>query len=261
MKIMAITDLRGNTDVLESFNAKVREEAPGMIMFTGDIVPEGARFREWSAARRDDRPADSKLPQIRQEEHDDIRCYDAFFRALSATGVRAYVIPGGMDAPLDLFLQAAANREIVAHNIHVVHNRIASKFISPQARDMYVCGFGGIIDEEETETCFILQFSHWQALYAAESFADYPDPKVLLVHTPPKVMSEHGSRVVEEMINTVRPSHAFCGAVDGMQSERNIGTTFVVCPGRMCDGNYAIVDSLTKNVQFRKLEVGAAQAL
>jgi len=261
MRIMAITDLNGNTEMLESFKAKAREEAPGMIVFTGDIVRDGARFNEWSAARRDNRPPDSKLPQIQQEEHEDFRSYDAFFRALSDTGVWSYVIPGGIDAPLDLFLQVATNREVVARNTHVVHNRIAGKFVSPQARDMYVCGFGGIIDEDESETFFVLQFSRWQALYAAESFKDYPDPKMLLVHTPPKAMSQHGSHVVEEMINTVRPSHAFCGAVGGLQGEHEVGTTFVVCPGRMSEGNYAIVDSLTNNVQFKKLEVGAAQAL
>ena len=260
MKILAISDLNGKTEMLESFQAKVGEEAPGMIVFTGNIVKDGARSEEWAAAHRENRPPNRDLPAIREEEHEDMLTYDAFFCSLAESGTRSYVIPGGIDAPLDVFLQIAINREVVAHNTHIVHNRITTKFVSPQARDMYVCGFGGIIDEKESENFFVLQFSRWQALYAAEGFVDYPDPKVLLLHTPPAAMAGTGPGVVGEIISTVRPSHCFCGAADGLQGEKTVGTTFVVCPGAMSDGNYAVVDSLTNKVEYKKLEVGAVHS-
>jgi len=257
MKILAIADLDGNTEMLQGFAEKVREEAPGMVVFAGNIVRGAARLDEWSAAQRENRPPRRDAPGIREEEHEDMRIYDAFFGALAECGARSYVIPGGNDAPLDVFLQIATSSEVVAHNTHIVHHRIAGKFVSPQARDMHVCGFGGIIDHKQSEDFFVLRFSRWRALYAAEGFIEYPDPKLLLLHTPPRLMSEKGSELAEEIIGTVRPSHAFCGAVDGLQGDRIVGTTFVVCPGAMSEGNYAIVDSLTNEVQYKKLEVGA----
>jgi len=261
MKILAITDLDGKTELLENFRAAVEEEAPGMIVFTGNIVKGDARAAEWHAAQRENRPPRRDLPVMCDEEREGLRAYDAFFSALAEIKARAYVIPGGNDAPLDVFLQVATNREVVAHNTHIVHNRITSKFVSPQARDMYVCGFGGIVNEKETEDFFVLQFSRWRALYAAQGFIEYPDPKVLLLHTPPRLMSDNGSAVVEEIISTVRPSHAFCGAPGGLQGAKNVGTTFVVCPGAMADGNYAVVDSLTNKVEYKKLGVGAAHTV
>lgn len=257
MKILAIREFNGKTEMLEALRAAIAEDAPGMVVFTGNIVKDGARLAEWEAAHRENRLPRRDAPGIREEEHEDMRAYNAFFNALAEAQVRAYVIPGAKDAPLDVFLQVATNREVVARNTHVVHNRMMTKFVSPQARDMYVCGIGGIINDKESENFFVLQYSRWQALYAAEGFVEYPNPKLLLLHTPPAAMSDKGSKVVEEIISTVRPSHAFCGATDGLQAEKTVGTTFVVCPGALSEGNYAIVDSLTKRVEFKRLEVAA----
>ncbi|NQT19197.1 MAG: hypothetical protein HQ592_05795 [Planctomycetes bacterium] len=46
--------------------------------------------------------------------------------------------------------------------------------------------------------------------------------------------------------------------LDGLQAEKTVGTTLVVSPGALSDGNYAILDSLAKTVEFKRLEIGVA---
>lgn len=259
MRIFAISDLHGAVDSLESFKAKVHEENPDMIVFAGDIVAAGARAREWLVANQEHRLPRRDLPDFRDEEHEDLHAYTAFFKALADTATPCFVVPGNLDAPLDFFLHVAINRNVVAHNTFLIHHRITDKFNAPKPRDMHLCGFGGEISEKESEQFFGLIFSRPQALYAVEPFVSFPQPKTLLLHSVPSLMHrERGSEVVEEIIDTVRPSHVFCGAVDDLQGERIVGTALVVCPGEMKRGNYAVVDTLTNKVQFRKLEAGVA---
>ena len=259
MRVFAISDLHGAVDALESFSAKVHEENPDMIVFCGDIIGEGARAREWLVAAQEHRLPRRDLPGFHDEAHEDIRTFTAFFKALAGLAQPCFVIPGNLDAPLDVFLHVALNREIVARNTIISHHRISDKFNSPQPRDVHVCGFGGEITEKDGELFFELIFSRPQALYAVELFAAFPRPKMLLLHSVPRLMHrERGSDVVEEIIDTVRPSHVFCGVVDGLQGEKIVGTALVVCPGEMKHGNYAVVDTASNKVQFKKLEMGAA---
>lgn len=259
MRIFAISDLHGAVEALESFKAKAHEENADIITFSGDVVPEGARVREWVAAAQERRMARYDLAEFRDEEHDDLQIYSAFFRALADTGKPCFVVPGNLDAPLDFFLHVVLNRKVVAHNTCIIHHRMTDKFSAPQLRDMHVCGFGGEISEKTSELFFGLVFPRVHALYAVEPFVDFPLPKTLILHSVPRLMhSTRGSDVVEEIIDTVRPSHVFCGAVDDLQGEKTVGTALVVCPGEMKKGHYAVVDSISNKVVFGRLEAGVA---
>jgi len=259
MRILAISDLHGAVDALESFKAKAHEENADIITFSGDIVPKGARADEYAAAAQEHRLARCDLAEFRDEERDDLKVYTAFFKALADTAKPCFVVPGNLDAPLDFFLHVVLNRKVVAHNTYIAHHRVTDKFSAPQLRDMHVCGFGGEISEKTTELFFGLVFSRVHALYAVEPFVDFPLPKTLILHSVPRLMhSTKGSDVVEEMIDTVRPSHVFCGAVDDLQGEKTVGTALVVCPGEMKKGHYAVVDSISNKVIFGKLEAGVA---
>ena len=79
-----------------------------------------------------------------------------------------------------------------------------------------------------------------------------------LLHAAPLLMHSAGSEIAEEIINTTRPSHAFCSGIDGLQAERIVGTALVVCPGELRRGDYAVVDTISNKVLFRKLEAGVA---
>ncbi|HUS58454.1 MAG TPA: metallophosphoesterase [Planctomycetota bacterium] len=258
MKILAISDLHGQVDALNGLRAKIQEEHADMVVFTGDVVKMGARTNEWLNARKEGRAPNRHLDAIREQERANLLVYQAFFKTLADANRLSFVIPGNLDAPLDLFLQMAVNREVVSRKTYIVHGRITTKFTTPRVRDMYVCGFGGEITEHQTELDFILAFSRPHILYAAESFVEFPGPKAMLLHTPPKLMTPQGSEVVEEIIDTVRPSHAFVGQVGDLQGERTVGTTFVVCPGALMNGDYAVVDNVTNRVQYKKLEAGVA---
>ena len=131
MKIFAVSDLHGQLDALDAFKAKVREENADMIVFTDDIVKLGARTQEWLEAQREGRAPNRGLSAIHEQAHSDMLAYQAFFRALSDIDRLAFVIPGNLDAPLDLFLQMAVNREVVARKTYVVHGRITNKFTTP----------------------------------------------------------------------------------------------------------------------------------
>jgi len=257
MKVFAISDLHGETGLLESFKAKVYEEDPGAVVFTGDIVRDGARYNEYMNAIAGGRTPRRDIKEIVEEEHEDILAYEAFFKTLNEMGKRCFVIPGNMDAPLDLFLQQAINRETIARNVHIIHNRITTKFLSGQGREIYMCGFGGDIVHKDTDDFFTLRFSRAQAFYAADTFRDFPNPRALLLHTPPKNLTPQGSDIVDEMIDNCRPSHVFCGRAGDFQGDGFAGTAFVVCPGSMQDGDYAIMETITNRVEYRKLEVGA----
>ena len=256
MRIFAVSDLHGAVGALESFIAKVREENVDIVTFSGDIVAEGARVREWMAAAQERRLPRCDLAEFHDEERDDLRVYTAFFKALAETGKPCFVVPGNLDAPLDFFLHVALNRKVVAHNTCIIHHRVSDKFSVPLSRDMHICGFGGEITEKNSEQFFGLIFPRVQALYAVEPFIDFPLPKTLILHTVPRLMHTRGSDVVEELIDTVRPSHVFCGAFDDLQGEKTVGTALVVCPGEMKKGHYAVVDSISNKVVFGKLEVG-----
>ena len=73
--------------------------------------------------------------------------YRSLFRALGATGVDTYWVPGPSDAPVGAYLREAHNIEIAYPSLHGVHGTAA---FAPGT--VLVAGFGGeVVDDPSGE--------------------------------------------------------------------------------------------------------------
>jgi Icc-related predicted phosphoesterase len=100
----------------------------------------------------------------------------------------------------------------------------------------------------------MLRYPGWEAEYRLKMLGELePQQSVLLFWTPPahKGRGREGSAVVAELVNTHRPKLVVVGGDE--PSEEELGTALVVCPGRLADGHYSIVDLTTSIVSRREL--------
>jgi Icc-related predicted phosphoesterase len=230
MKILALADLDGAVPPRSALREVYRAAGIEAVVFAGSVLPPG------------DVPAsDAK------------RLYTAFFDALAALGLPAVVVPGHLDTPLVLFRQVATPYASHTPPIMVVDRAVASLVHS-----VVVGGLGGLLAEdhsaEETEAT---ERTLRDALLALAALRQYPGPRVLLVHTPPRgrVVDRHdgrhvGRRAVNRLIAGVGAPVAVCGYAHEGQGKDDIDGTVVVNPGPLADGCYAIIDPLRGSVQF-----------
>lgn len=256
MRLLAITDLRGATDRLAQLRDLVASERIDGVVFCGNIVGEDARveaFREAEAAQKAPAMEQRALHEL---EDAAVKAYEAFFDEMGLLKVPVWVVPGYLDAPERLYLQAALNHEVVAPNVDMIH-----RSFSPYPRENLVfAGFGGGISDDLRENRFVLVYPEWEARFAFEFLRHLEQEPVLVFHTPPRhgdlglERGKHiGRDVVDDLIKTYRPRLAFCGnALDG-QGVTMIGTTKVIHPGPLAKGHYALVDTRTLDVEFGKL--------
>jgi len=179
--------------------------------------------------------------------------YRSIFKALGETEVPTFWVPGKTDAPLRDYLPEAFNMEIAFPSLNAVHGTFA---VGPG--DVFFAGVGGeILDDPHTVKVeeASLRYPAREVEYRLKVFRGLEDrQKVFLFTTPPahKGTAAPGSQVLAELIKTHRPRVA---VVAGEQpAEERLGTTLVVCPGRLDQGRYAIVD-------FSHLSVELAEAI
>jgi Icc-related predicted phosphoesterase len=167
--------------------------------------------------------------------------YRAIFKALGKTAVPAYWVPGPTDAPISEYLRESYNIEIVYPQLHGVHG---SATVGPS--NVVFAGMGGeIVDDpgairsEES----LLRYPGWEAEYRLRVIQELgPPERVLLFTTRPahKGLHEAGSEVLAELIKTYSPKLAIVSG-EGATEER-LAKTLVVCPGRIEQGIYSVVD-------------------
>ena len=179
------------------------------------------------------------------------------FKALGRSGRRVYWTPGPHDAPIAHYLREAANIETVAPVLRGLHGGLA---FTPDGH-VVVAGFGGEVSDdtdaprEESER---LSYPRWEPEYRLKILNELDEHQfVLLFATPPAhdALGPGGSDVIFELIGTYRPRLAVCG---GEQATAMIGRSLVVCPGSLENGQYAIADINSHDVQFEQLTAGAA---
>lgn len=171
----------------------------------------------------------------------------------------AFWVPGRNDAPLRRFLQDSHNAELVHPLLHGVHGTYATA-----SGGGVVAGIGGeIVDEPETVRAedFLLRYPGWEAEYRLKLLSELNEqPAVLLFATPPehKGLGDPGSQVVAELIKLHAPRVAVVGG--GAARQERLARTLVVCPGRLADGDYALVNLQAATVEPRHLHGPAAVA-
>jgi len=255
MNILALTDLRGQIQYTERLAEVCREAAVEAVVFSGNVVDGGARVAEWMAARSKGLRHDYAKPEVRDQEHADLQLYNRFLDILGALNLPCYIVPGQLDAPERLFLQASVNHEVVAPTLAQVHRSFA-----PLGRNFVVAGFGGRLTAEKREAVWAVEYPFWEAEFSFDFLQRLDQERILLFHTPPAGTDldlhrgKHiGAQVVNTLIKAYHPKFVFCGeALDG-QGKAMIGSSLVVNPGPLADGYYAVLDTREKQVYFGDL--------
>ncbi len=238
IRIMVLSDFHGAIHVLDPLKEKIQEVNPDLITFSGDIVKGYSRGDEWLQSCEEKRQP-VITDDIKNEEIEDLHFYKTFFSFLDQF-MPVVVIPGNMDAPESRFLKASTN---------TIHKMLVTKPVT-------IAGFGGQITEDKEETTFVLQYSRRQVLEVMKEFIT-AEIKVLITHSPPISMlsfedgQEKGSLVINDVIDLLNPHYVFCGHAHKSQGTEWIKATFIVNPGALKYGNYAVVEG--DSVEFGKV--------
>ncbi len=253
MKVLGIANYLGEQKALQDLKSVVEKEKVDFVVFTGGIVQGTERVQEFQQAEDEGRQADAS--KITAGEQLDLKEYEEFFKALGDLQVPVFYIPGKYDAPIERFLREAYNSEIVFPHIRNVH-----KSFSFYRNHYEIVGFGGEISEKQREERFVLRYPRWEVEYHLKIIRDLkPLQLIMLFYSPPYggkldlIDGKHvGSDVVEDFIKTYDPIYAFVGSGSD-QGEEIIGTTRVINPGSLKNGQFALANLRNQKVEFRTL--------
>ena len=252
MRILALSDIHGRMGRLR----EVREalpDVPDAIVYTGDIVKGTARGDEWLVAKAEGREPDREKETIKLEAQQDRSFYGGFFDFVREWDVPTFLVPGNMDAPRRRYFETVLQSAAVSGKIYCVHGLPAIW------SDFLVLGVGGEITEEGREDYFVLQVPGWEAAYLTSCSREFKNRKIFLFHTPPIGTLDldkgrhKGNRIVNEMIEEHDPWLTFCGHAHNSRGQEQIGQSVVVNPGSLKAGFFALVDSETREAEFRSL--------
>jgi hypothetical protein len=229
-KLLAAADPRGDIEALRRVAHEAGSMEANAILLVGSLTPKGTEPRQYGLVLK--ALADAKLP--------------------------AFYIPGPEDAPFAEFLKEAASFEVVFPHIHGVHGTFA------MAPHTVFSGMGGAIADgrdvqrNEIET---LQYPGWEVEYRLKFLRELKEyENIFLFTTWPehKGLGERGSSVLAEMIKTYSPRLV---VVNGAEPNRvMIGTSLVVSPGSLAEGNYALIDLRNDEVTAGSLRQSADAA-
>ena len=257
MRVLLLSDLRGAVERIPQVREVVEKNGIHAVIFAGNVIGEDERVHAFEKALETGTGPDIDDVLLKELEDKAVAEYEAFFDQLGTLGVPVFVVPGYLDAPERLFLQAALNHEVVAPDVHMVHR----SFVPMPSENLTITGFGGAITSTgERENRLVLMYPDWEALFAFEFLRHVKQTPFFIFHTPPRrdpVDRDHGrnvgQHVVDELIKTYRPRYAVVGMAREGQGTTMIGTTLVINPGPLYDGHYAILDTHTDKVTFERL--------
>jgi uncharacterized protein len=187
--------------------------------------------------------------------------YRAIFKTLGESDLRAFWVPGSTDAPLREYLAQAHSMEIAFPLLRGIHGTYA---YAPGMGNVVFAGMGGeVLDPPETPRSeeFVLRYPGWEVDYRLKFMNEIDQPlRVFLFSTPPahKGLGLPGSDVLAELVNTYVPKFAIVGGEEPTQFM--LGTSVVVAPGRLDQGNYAILDLRQGSAELGRAEVPGAVA-
>jgi Icc-related predicted phosphoesterase len=253
MKVLVLGNLDEEFDEFARVPKAVEETGADAVAFTGNVLVGEEREREWNAAREEVRHPDFEKEKVKREHSRDVAVLERFMGDIGDIQVPSYVIPGRKDAPERMFMQSALNEEVVSARVHMVHRSFA-----PTPSNYVISGFGGEITSGVRENRFLLKYPQWEAEFSLDFLRHQDADTILLFNTPAgrKFAREEegpGKAAVSSIIKTYRPRFALCSHPAGEKGQVTIGRTIVAWPGNVCEGNYALLDTVAKEVTFGKL--------
>ncbi len=266
MRVLVASDLRGEVRRLDQLAEVIQNEDIRAMVFCGNIIPDDARTKAFEEAR-----ANGKHPEMEEEalhklEDIAVKAFEDFFDRVGQYGIPVFVVPGYLDAPERLFLQAGLNHEVVLPQVDVVHRAFS---VMP-GENLAFAGFGGGLtsDPNFRENRFVLVYPDWEAQFAFDLLrqVEIKQNLALIFHTPPRWQNldlENGNHVGHTMINhlikSLDPKYAFVGSARDGQGAARLASTLVINPGWLKDGHYAILDTKHDEVRFERLPEPVAQ--
>jgi Icc-related predicted phosphoesterase len=211
--LLAIGDIRGQVEQLARVLEKLPETKADAMAVVGDL---GAA---WSKGDT----------------------YREIFRRLGEAGQPVFWVPGPTDAPLAEYLREAHNMEIVFPSLHGVHGTAAQA-----DGQLLFAGLGGeIVDDPDTKRGeeALLRYAGWEVEYRLKIIREFKERRlVFLFTTSPahKGLHGRGSEILAELIKTYNPRLVIVRG-EGV-TEARIAKSLVVSPGRLDQGQYALVD-------------------
>ena len=227
--LLAIGDIRGEIEPLKRVLERLPETGADAVAATGDL---GAA---WSKADT----------------------YREIFRTLGEAGRPTFWVPGPTDAPLDDHLREAHNLEIAFPLLHGVHGTAVQA-----DGQLLFAGMGGeIVDDPAAKRGeeALLRYPGWEVEYRLKIIREFKDRRmVFLFTTPPahKGLHGQGSEVLAELIKTYNPRVVLVRG-EGV-AEGRIGKSLIVSPGRLDQGEYAVVDLHELTVEASVAAAGTA---
>jgi uncharacterized protein len=189
-------------------------------------------------------------------DHGRPESYQGVFRALGRDRHPAYWVPGPGDAPVDDYLREAANVEIPFPYLHGVHGTAA---FAPGY--VLFAGLGGEVSDDPDaprEEKDALRYPRWEPEYRLKLLRELKDYELVLLFATAPAHKGHGtgaSEVLAELVNTYLPRLVVCGGERGTEL---LGRSLVVAPGSLAEGEYAIADLHSHEVELEQLAAAAA---
>jgi Icc-related predicted phosphoesterase len=98
-----------------------------------------------------------------------------------------------------------------------------------------------------------LLYPRWEPEYRLKLVRELKDYELVLLFDTPPAHKGHetlGSESLAELVGTYRPRLVVCGGVRGSST---LGRSMIVAPGSIADGQYAVVDLHSKDVDLLQL--------
>jgi hypothetical protein len=202
----------------------VRQRRPDGVLFAGGVLDRERTYAPTSTTCWGHTRSDANFLQN-------------FFASLGGLGVFTAIIPGVLDAPLDLFLRLGMNAEIEYPRLHVVHATLIEE------GDVAVVGLGACVTD----------YTSTDIGYYSRSLADYyfrslwttskPRTVLLLPESPQSWLGEvENRRTVKSLITAYRPRVCVLGISSKGRGVERIADTLVINPGHLSEGNAAWLD-------------------
>lgn len=253
LKFLCLSDYRGAGEWLSAIPRMIQAEEPDLIFYCGGSMKGDQRLLEYETARKFHSKPDVQSPKIQEEIGRDTEYLQQFLLALADSQKVVYAIPGNSDAPESTYFKTIYNYAHIYPNLRPTHETM-------HREDQFmVAGFGGDVTYTEDNRELVLQYSKTWVEFALRRLEFFPGEKILMFHSPPVCRldlsdGDHcGVLLLNELIERVSPKLVLCGRAYSGQGKVKMGPAFVVNPGPLFQGHYAVIDYPSFEVQFKNL--------
>ena len=174
-------------------------------------------------------------------------------KALAASRLPSFYIPGPEDAPISDYMQNAAEFEVIYSHLHGVHGTFA---FAPG--HVIVAGLGGCVEDQAhsvREEISRVSYPGSELEYRLKFLREMRDhPKIFLFsHSPAhKGRSEEGSEAIAEVIKTYNPRLVLVGG--RRQDSGKLANSLVVYLGSLAERQFSTVNLVSFAVEHRKIK-------